>query len=245
MPKDTFYFSHDYNARNDEKIKRLIRKHGMEGYGIFWSIVEDLYNNANALRTDYDGIAYDLRSDSDIVASVINDFDLFIFNDGFFGSKSVQERLDQRNFKSESARKSASYRWGNANALQTESDRNAKKERKGKEIKGKEIKKINISFDLFWDLYDKKKGEKDKLTKMWCNLSDSDRTAIMDYIPKYKISQPEKKFRKDPQTFLNNKSWLDELIGIENVSVYKKDNSHLYQDEDFLQYKKMAEKLNK
>lgn len=140
MPKDTFYFSHDYNARNDEKIKRLIRKHGMQGYGVFWAIVEDLYNNANALRMDYDGIAYDLRSDSELVASVIKDFDLFIFSDDFFGSNSVQERLDQRNTKSESARKSANYRWQNANAMQTQSESNAKKERKGKEIKGKEIK---------------------------------------------------------------------------------------------------------
>ena len=47
MPKDTFYFSHDYNARNDEKIKMLIRKHGMIGYGVFWAIVEDLYNIKN------------------------------------------------------------------------------------------------------------------------------------------------------------------------------------------------------
>lgn len=139
MPKDTFYFSHDYNARNDEKIKRLIRKHGMQGYGVFWSIVEDLYNNANALRMDYEGIAYDLRSDSDLVASVVNDFDLFIFNGDYFGSNSVQERLEQRNDKSAKARKSASYRWENANAMQTQSDSNAKKERKGKEIKGKEI----------------------------------------------------------------------------------------------------------
>ena len=127
MPKDTFYFSHDYNARNDEKIKRLIRKHGMQGYGVFWSIVEDLYNNANALRTDYEGIAYDLRSDSDLVASVVNDFDLFIFNGDYFGSNSVEERLEQRNDKSAKARKSASYRWDNANAMQTQSDSNAKK----------------------------------------------------------------------------------------------------------------------
>ena len=143
MPKDTFYFSHDYNARNDEKIKMLIRKHGMIGYGVFWAIVEDLYNNANALRTDYDGIAYDLRLHSDIVKSVVNDFDLFEINGDYFGSSSVKTRLDQRNEKSLSARKSASYRWNkidkDANALQTLSEGNAKKERKGKEIKGKEI----------------------------------------------------------------------------------------------------------
>ena len=165
MPKDTFYFSHDYNARNDEKIKMLIRKHGMMGYGVFWAIVEDLYNNANALRTDYDGIAYDLRLHSDIVKSVVNDFDLFEINGDYFGSSSVQERLDQRNEKSLSARKSASYRWNkkeeNANALQTLYEGNAKKERKGKEIKGKEIKNTVPPLQEFLE-YCKKNLEQNK-----------------------------------------------------------------------------------
>ena len=239
MPKDTFYFSHDYNARNDEKIKRLIRKHGMQGYGVFWSIVEDLYNNANALRTDYEGIAYDLRSDSDLVASVVNDFDLFIFNGDYFGSNSVQERLEQRNDKSAKARKSASYRWDNANAMQTQSDSNAKKERKGKEIKGKEIKEINISFDIFWDLYDKKVGDKDKLKKKWESLQDSDRKSIIDYLPKYKTIQPDKKFRKDPQTFFNNSSWNDELVGLDIPK------QQIYKNNDFEAYKKRQQELGK
>jgi hypothetical protein len=245
MPKDTFYFSHDYNARNDEKIKRLIRKHGMIGYGIFWSIVEDLYNNANALHLDYEGIAYDLRSDSDTVFSVINDFDLFVFDVNSFGSLSVQKRLDERNDKSIKARESANKRWNNANALQMLSESNAIKERKGKEIKGKEIKEINISFDAFWDLYDKKTGEKVKLSDKWEKLSDSERTEIMKYIPNYKICQPDKKFRKDPQTFLNNKSWNDELIGLVNSPQIPKNNSHLYQDADFIKYKTRVEQLNK
>ena len=239
MPKDTFYFSHDYNARNDEKIKRLIRKHGMQGYGVFWSIVEDLYNNANALRTDYEGIAYDLRSDSELVASVVNDFDLFIFNGDFFGSNSVEERLEQRNDKSAKARKSASYRWENANAMQTLCDSNAKKERKGKEIKGKEIKEINISFDIFWDLYDKKVGDKVKLKKKWESLQDSDRKSIIEYIPKYKNIQPDKKFRKDPQTFFNNSSWNDELIGLDVPK------QQIYKNNDFEAYKKRQQELGK
>lgn len=71
---------------------------------------------------------------------------------------------------------------------------------------------INISFDIFWNAYDKKKGDKEKLIKKWNLLTDSDRMAIMEYIPKYKESQPDKQYRKDPQTFLNNKSWNDELI---------------------------------
>lgn len=142
MAKDTFYFSHDYNTRNDEKIKFLTRKYGMAGYGIFWAIIEDLYNNANALRTDYDGIAYDLRVDSDTVKSIINDFDLFVFDGEHFGSLSVQNRIDERDSKSVKARESAHKRWTNANAMPTQCDSNAIKERKGKEIKEKKESKV-------------------------------------------------------------------------------------------------------
>ena len=78
--KETFYFSHDYNARNDIKIKKLIAKHNYLGYGLFWAIIEDLYNNANALPLDYDCIAFDLRADVETVKSIINDFD---FLEGF------------------------------------------------------------------------------------------------------------------------------------------------------------------
>ena len=43
----------------------------MSGYGIFWSIVEDLYNNSNQLMLDYEGIAYDLRSDIETIKDTI------------------------------------------------------------------------------------------------------------------------------------------------------------------------------
>ena len=139
--KNTFYFSHDYNTRSDSKIKNLIRKQGMLGYGVFWSIIEDLYNNANALQLDYDSIAYDLRIDKEVVMSVINDFDLFIIENNSFGSLSVQRRLDKRTEKSQKARMSAYKRWGkDANAMQTQCAPNAIKERKGKETKVKESK---------------------------------------------------------------------------------------------------------
>ena len=145
---ETFYFSHDYNSRTDEKIKRLIRKHGMLGYGLFWAIVEDLYNNANVLRTDYDGIAYELHIDTETIRSIINDFNLFEIKDNEFGSLSVQSRLDKRVEKSDKARKSANKRWSNnANAMRTQCDSNAIKERKGKENKGKD--RIFQNFILF------------------------------------------------------------------------------------------------
>lgn len=147
MSKDTFYFSHDYNTRNDQKIKKLISKHGYLGYGIFWAIVEDLYNNSNALHLDYDSISFDLRTTTELVKSIITEFDLFIIDCDVFGSMSIQKRLDERDEKSKKARESARYRWdknkSDANALQMQSDSNAIKEIKGNEIKVKESK-LNI-----------------------------------------------------------------------------------------------------
>ena len=146
--KETFYFSHDYNARSDEKIKKLLVKHGFLGYGVYWAIVEDLYQNANAMRTDYECIAYELRVNEECIKSIINDFDLFEIEGNIFGSLSVQRRLDERDKKSKKARESALYRWNknneNANAMRTQCDSNAIKERKGKESKRKESIKKDI-----------------------------------------------------------------------------------------------------
>jgi len=132
---DTFYFSHDYNTRSDEKIKKLIYKHGFEGYGLYWAIIEELYQNANAMRLECERIAYELRTDEERIASIINDFDLFVTDGEFFHSTSIEKRLKMRNEKSRKASESAKARWNNANAKRTHSERNAIKESKGKENK--------------------------------------------------------------------------------------------------------------
>jgi len=45
----------------------------------------------------------------------------------------------------------------------------------------------------------------------------------MQHLPKYKLSRPDKTFRKDPLTYLNNKSWEDEIIGVGAVSKVEPD----------------------
>jgi uncharacterized protein YdaU (DUF1376 family) len=155
---DTFYFSHDYDSQQDEKIKDLLFNHGFEGYGIFWGLIENLYMNENRLKCDYKRIAYDFRTDEIKVKSIINDFNLFVIIEGYFHSESINKRLGIRNEKSEKAKKLAEKRWKNAktdehaskndagehqhasknDALASKND--AIKESKVKDIKGKEIK---------------------------------------------------------------------------------------------------------
>lgn len=71
---------------------------------------------------------------------------------------------------------------------------------------------INISFNEFWDLYDKKVGNKNKIELKWKRLSDAERIAIMQHIPLYKNAQPNKQYRKNPESYLNDRSWNDEII---------------------------------
>lgn len=82
------------------------------------------------------------------------------------------------------------------------------------------------SFENFWDDYDKKIGNKGKLSRLWDKLSDDDKLKIKAYIPRYKAAKPDKQFRKNPQTFLNNKGWEDEIIeskpSFEPTKRYKK-----------------------
>jgi hypothetical protein len=147
---NTFYFSHDYTARSDIKIKKLIATQGMLGYGVYWSLVEDLYHNNNKLEDNPSLLAYDYRCTTELIESVINDFDLFIVKDGYVSSNSIQKRLDERNDKVTKAKQSASKRWENkaknadnietqcdtdANAMRTQCDGNAIKESKVKESK--------------------------------------------------------------------------------------------------------------
>lgn len=73
--------------------------------------------------------------------------------------------------------------------------------------------KDEYTFERAWNLYDKKVGCKAKLEKKWNSMSKKDRKAAIEYIPLYVISQPDKQFRKNFQTFLNQRGWEDELIG--------------------------------
>lgn len=67
-------------------------------------------------------------------------------------------------------------------------------------------------FEIFWDMYDKKVGDKNKIALKFDKLSQTEINLIFEHVPKYIKSQPDKKFRKNPETYLNNKSWLDEVI---------------------------------
>lgn len=145
MAKEAYYFSHDSNAQDDPKCMLLIDQLGMEGYGIFWALIEKLRNETNyTLPLNITG-SYAKRwgTSKEKVDTVIKKYDLFSIEDDKFFSLRLKRSME---IKSTKARESALKRWENANALQTHSEGNANGMRKDaikrKENKRKESKII-------------------------------------------------------------------------------------------------------
>lgn len=160
MSKDTYYFSHDYNARNDKKISALVRDYKSSGYGIFWATCEMMHEEGGTLEFDdltIDAIAGDINETSDFVKEVLDKcvikYRLFTKQDILLQSSRVIRNLETKNekktVKAEAGRlggiKSGESRRNKEilkqnEALLKSASSNEPKESKVKESKGKERK---------------------------------------------------------------------------------------------------------
>ena len=77
---------------------------------------------------------------------------------------------------------------------------------------------INIPFESFWNLYNKKVGDKKKVEKKWNKLKDDERQKIIDTLPNFLNSIQDKQFLPYPVTYLNQKRWNDEIVINSNVN---------------------------
>ena len=125
------YFPHDSNAKDDPKCVLLIDEMGLEGYGIFWMLIEVLreqpeysYPIANAMA-----LARRYNTQPEQVDRVINNYGLFVVeNDAIFFSESLRRRMLEAESiaqrRRNASQKANLTRWGkDANGIRTESER--------------------------------------------------------------------------------------------------------------------------
>jgi hypothetical protein len=167
MSKEAYYFSHDANARHDPKILAMRSEFGIQGYGVYWVIVEMLREqedyklpmkkyiwNAIAMQVQCKDYAND--NAKSFVESCINEYELFNSDGDFFWSNSLLKRMEKKNDVSQKRSKAAKARWEKAsdtndsqetkdenamqnNAIAMQSDAIKGKERKGNKNKLKDI----------------------------------------------------------------------------------------------------------
>lgn len=97
MSKETFWFRHDYDAADDDKTMVMIEQLGLEGYGIYWVLIEKLRG-----RKDYKmpfsiipSLARRYMTTPEKMKTVIMQYGLFQYDDeGFFYSESLIRRMN-------------------------------------------------------------------------------------------------------------------------------------------------------
>lgn len=153
MNKDTFYFSHDYNARSDSKILELRAVFGAEGYGIYWMLIETMAENADSKinKNHIAGLSLSYGIAKDRLEAIINlcvDLRLFILNENLIYSERLNDHKEFRKGRSTDGKRGADKRWenyrANKNSLAITEPKPSNSSPNTKERKGKDNKENNI-----------------------------------------------------------------------------------------------------
>lgn len=230
--KDAYYFSHDANSQDDPKCMILIDQLGMEGYGIFWALIEKLRNEKDFKLPliVINSLSKRWGTSKEKVEAVVKNYSLFILENDLFFSLRLQRSMEE---KSEKARLSANYRWNNANALQSDSERIANGMRndaiKVKKSKVKESKVNNTivlgdksltqkSFKFF--------SEKDFIEEIGKYKTDYDKNLLNNFFKYWKELSPGGKMKfqleKTWETNLRLEKWKSNQHNFEKNGTAKK-----------------------
>ena len=118
MKKDAFYFPHFANARHDRKLKRVQKELGLEGYAIYFQLLEVLREQLDFKYpfNDVDLLADEMGTSEPKIKAVICNYDLFTLDEdsNFFSIKQLYY-LQPYIEKTQRARIAAKKRWDNVN----------------------------------------------------------------------------------------------------------------------------------
>jgi len=97
---------------------------------------------------------------------------------------------------------------------QDQASKSKSKSKSKREVRENIADESDPEFENFWRKYDKKVDRK-RAERLWQTLNTEERQQCAAHVENYVKSKPNKKFRKDPATYLLNKSFLNEIISDE------------------------------
>lgn len=108
-----YYFPHFISARNDSKILKLRRILGLEGYAIYFMLLEILreQNDFKLPLETIPELEFEFRTSKEKINNVIFDYELFIITENKFFSPKLIEYLQPYLEKSDRARAAVNKRW--------------------------------------------------------------------------------------------------------------------------------------
>ena len=160
--KETYYFSHDYNASQDPKMMSVLFECGLSGIGMYWILIELLHQQPNSKITQEEYNHYidfygRLDGESEhllnkikqvfINVELIKQEDKFVYSERVLKNKQERERLSE--LRSKAGKKSAEQRQNSTSVEQVlnKNEQVLNNKRKGKEIKDTTVAKATITFN--------------------------------------------------------------------------------------------------
>ena len=222
------WFQHDSDASNDAKIKRLIIRHGAEGYAVYFHCLELIAGNISK-----NNITFELEHDAEIIADnlkikgtsnesaidKVNRIMLYIIELGLFHSNNnrifcykMAQRLDNTISRSPEINsiKNNVFTTKLLRSNNVADKIRIDKIRTDKIKLDKKNKEKKIEFSYLWKIYPKKLGKEKAFDhyKAQCDNADDMRNAILNYCKYIEINNISDKYIKHGSTFFN-KNWKD------------------------------------
>lgn len=105
--KESYYFPHDYHARNDPKCAALLSDFGVAGYGLYWCVIEILHEQKDGKLEKFpklfSGLAYDFNVSVEAVTkqieAMVKDYNLIKEDEKYLWSDRVLVNLENRKLK--------------------------------------------------------------------------------------------------------------------------------------------------
>jgi hypothetical protein len=215
--KDAFYFPHFSNARTDRKIKRLTKALGIEGYGIYFMLLEVLREQTEFRYpiADIDLLSDEFGTSVPKIEATIKAFGLFeIDEDEMFFSLNMIKYLEPM-FKMKEQRSIAGKASAESRRQKLlESQNNGKKKLSGGDRVATQPKEDTYTpdFEQVWSEYGRK-GSKKAAYNEWKSLSESDKQTAMSHIPSYvEANEAEPHFMKDFERYLKHGTFHSIII---------------------------------
>ena len=216
LPAMPFYFG---DWRKSPEVRALdldVRMIWFEMLGLMWESTERGYLTLNDRCVSNSVITRMLGIDITTFEKALKqmeDFNVFSRrDDGAIYSRKMVRDEEIRRIKSEAGKIGMDKRYNKTVITHdiTKSITNTENEDEN-EIEDRITKSLIVTFENFWDLYDKNVGQI-KCETLWMQISNEERIECINKLPEYIKSTPDKQYRKDPEKYLKEKAWRNEII---------------------------------
>ena len=203
----------------------------MDGYGLYYACVEMI---AGDIATD--DLTFELKHDAELIAHkfkldtirvekiMLRCIELGLFDladSGRLRCMRLAQMLDETTSRNpEMCKLMQAFHNSGVYREKFGSDSGANRETLGADKTRQDKKRIDkkriddtysSSFAAFWELYDKK-IDRTKCEKLWAKINPEAHALILTHIQDYIKATPDKQYRKNPETYLRNQSWSNEII---------------------------------